>query len=462
MSDDRRGGRGHGNHGGSHHGHNGGGSGGGDNGGEHHREPPPSDLGQKVDWMSFTHQALYDMVHTGVDLKAAGSAQADWAMVGKALDEVQELLAKAISQSQQAWAGDSADRAREALESVEKWALNTSGHADNVAKCIGEEIQHVETARQMMPAPSPAPPTVAPVTGGGTPPVAAPQADVRAALVQQQPAFRAPLGAQQRLLTEDRGGDLGSPVDHRAAPPIGQPSPFAGLEAVGAPVVDSVVAADATHRQAAEVMALFQQNSYAVDRTVPSFSPPTNPVAPPVPPPVVLAPQPVAPPPDGGPVTGVVNPNQPAGQQERNTTTPSQGRGGGGAAFGGAGSGGVGSGRGGFTGGRGAMPVPVGSGGGGGGALGPAPLGPPGMGSGAIVNDRSPGGSPGGVTSQFQAPKSVTPQHGMIGAAPMAAPPPVASTPGGGGNERHRPGYLEDDDNVFGVDRKAAPPVIGL
>ncbi|MFD1149831.1 hypothetical protein ACFQ3T_22080, partial [Saccharothrix hoggarensis] len=70
------------------------------------------------------------------------------------------------------------------------------------------------------------------------------------------------------------------------------------------------------------------------------------------------------------------------------------------------------------------------------------------------------GPAPGSVTSTFQAPKSVTPQSGMIGAAPMAAPPPVAG--GAGERDRNRPGYLEDDDNVFGVDRKAAPPVIGL
>ncbi|MEV0677162.1 hypothetical protein AB0I60_11625 [Actinosynnema sp. NPDC050436] len=450
MSDDRRGGRGHGgNHGGDHGGGNHGNGNHHGGGNEEHHEPPPSRLDEKVDWMSFSHQALYDMVHTGVDLKAAGSAQADWAMVGKALDEVQGLLAKAITQSQQAWSGESAERAREALVSVEKWALNTSGHADNVAKCIGEEIQHVETARQMMPAPSPAPPTVDPVTGGGTPPVAG-QPDTRAALVQQQPAFRVPgnHGVQQQLMAEDAGGAASRPLGFRATSPVAPNSPFTGLENVAAPVVDSVVAADATHRQAAEVMALFQQNSYAVDRTVPSFSPPTNPVAPPTPPPVVVTPHPVAPPPvpDGGPVVVNPNQNQPA-RPERGATTPSQGRGGGSFA------------RGGFAGGRGPVPVPLGSAGGGG-AGGPAPLGPPGLGSGAVVNERSAGGSPGGVTSQFQAPKSVTPQHGMIGAAPMAAPPPVGSAPGG--SERNRPGYLEDDDNVFGVDRKAAPPVIGL
>ncbi|XVV04045.1 PPE domain-containing protein [Actinosynnema sp. CA-248983] len=125
------------------------------NNGNHPGHGKPSDLGQKVDWMTYSHEALYKMIHEGVDLKAAGSAQADWTAVGKQLTDVHRLLARAIAQSQQAWSGESADRAREALESVEKWALNTSDHAENVAKCIGEEIQHVQTAREMMPVPVP-------------------------------------------------------------------------------------------------------------------------------------------------------------------------------------------------------------------------------------------------------------------------------------------------------------------
>ncbi|MBW4719652.1 hypothetical protein [Saccharothrix obliqua] len=397
------------------------------------QEAPPSSLGEKVDWMAFSHQALYDMVHTGVDLNAAGSAQAEWASVGKALGEVRDLLAKAISQSQQAWSGASADRAREALETVEKWALNTSDHAENVAKCIGDEIQHVQTAREMMPAPVPAPPVVEPV---GTPPP-----DVRAPLAEVHPGPR-------RVV----GDGLFEPVVTPEVGPHPVPAnPFVGAERVAAPVVDSAVNADATHRQAAEVMAMFQQNSYAVDRTVPSFVPPPNPVAP-TPPPVVVVPRPGPAPVDGpnGPVV-VTNPNQPASDQRAHQPAQQSSRGGRGPGGGGFGGGG-----------RGRLPTPISAGGGGGGGGAPAPLGVPGSVSGSLGGAAEPGArsaaNQGSVTSQFQGPKAVAPHGGMIG-APM--PPPVAPQ-GGGANERNRPGYLEDDDNVFGVDRKAAPPVIGL
>ncbi|WP_309110207.1 PPE domain-containing protein [Saccharothrix sp.] len=408
------------------------------NNGNHHGHDKPSDLGQKVDWMTYSHEALYKMIHEGVDLKAAGSAQADWTAVGKQLADVHELLARAIAQSQQAWSGESADRAREALESVEKWALNTSDHAENVAKCIGDEIQHVQTAREMMPAPVPPPPlpdpAVTPDTGTATPVAPAP--------------IRSPLVSARRPLVDSVYEDR-LPVDSLRDPaePVVTPttptSPFTGIDRVGAPAVDSVLTADASHRQAAEVMAMFQQNSYLVDRTVPSFAPPPNPVAPPPPPPVVPPTGPSAPPVDtsGG---GHVVAGQPQQQQPgREHTTPQQGRGGGG--------------RGGYAPGRMPMPVMGGASGGGGGG---GPLGSPAATPG-FVGDRTGGAHPGSVTSQFSSSKAVTPQSGMIGAAPMAAPPPVAGN-SAGNSERNRPGYLEEEDNVFGVDRKAAPPVIGL
>jgi hypothetical protein len=433
------GGQGHGGRHGGGQGH-GGGPGDGHGGGQGHDRP--TDLGQKVDWMTYSHQQLWEMINTGVDLKAASSAQADWTTVAKALGEVQELLAKAISQSSQAWAGESAELAREALESVEKWALNTSDHADNVAKCIATEIDHVQTAREMMPPPAPTPPVVTPVTPDAAvpvTPVATPVARPKSPLI----ANRMVDDTRYRALspsTED-GLVAGERLIART------PSAFTGIDTIAAPAVDSVVTADATHRQAAEVMAMFQLNSYEVDRTVPSFSPPTNPVAP-TPPPVVVTPSPSTP--DGGgsgagPVVTTNPANNAQNQRPGGTSSAQFGRGG------------FAGGRGGGFGGRGVMPTPVGAAGGGG-----APVVGPGGATGALGAERGgSGANPGSVTSQFQAPKSVTPQAGMIGAAPMAAPPPVAG-PAGGEKDRNRPGYLEDDDNVFGVDRKAAPPVIGL
>lgn len=61
--------------------------------------------------------------------------------------------------------------------------------------------------------------------------------------------------------------------------------------------------------------------------------------------------------------------------------------------------------------------------------------------------------TPGNTTKAFQNPLA-------MGGAPMAGAPAA----GGGQNdskEHKTASYLEEDDNVFGLDRKAAPPVIG-
>ena len=318
---------------------------------------------------------------------------------------------------------------------MEKWALNTSEHADNVAKCIATEIDHVQTAREMMPPPAPAPPVVMPVADAPSTSLATPRSPLAGSQSVED------LGHRSRTLASQDG------LASRPNPLVRTPGAFTGVDTIAGPAIDSVVTADATHRQAAEVMAMFQQNSYEVDRTVPSFSPPTNPVAPPPPPPVVVTPNPPVTD-GGGGGGGAVGGGQTAVNNPGGA--PNQRPGGTAAQFG---RGGFAGGRGGY-GGRGVMPKPVGASGGGGGG----PVAGPGAATGAISTDRG-SANPGSVTSQFQAPKSVTPQSGMIGAAPMAAPPPVA---GGGEKDRNRPGYLEDDDNVFGVDRKAAPPVIGL
>jgi len=70
--------------------------------GEHHDNPPnpypehrskePSELGEKVDWMTYTHQELYDMVHTGVDLTSAASVKDNWTKLGTTLADVKDEL----------------------------------------------------------------------------------------------------------------------------------------------------------------------------------------------------------------------------------------------------------------------------------------------------------------------------------------------------------------------------------
>jgi hypothetical protein len=409
--------------------------------GDHKDNPPnpypeqqpkePSGLGDKIDWMTYTHQELYDMVHTGVDLTSAASVKDNWSKLGTTLAEVKDELISAIFASSGGWEGESAEKARDGLLTVVKWAENTSGHAANVAECISLEIEHVVTAREQMPAPVPAPTPVPPV---------------------DQPV--APTGSSLR--------DFGAlrPVDSTTLDPVQSPvvgqvattSPFAGIDLIGAPVVSATTAADAGHRTAAEVMAAFQQGSFAVDQTVPAFSPPVNPVAPPEVKPVIGIERGATPlpNPDGTPVVpGAASPAPPVdGRTSTSGGGGSSSRGGGGgfapAAYGEYSAGGYSA-------------SPPSSGGSGGGGAGPSV---PGGASGVIGGADSRAAA--AQTSNFQAPKvaggAAAAAGGMMG-APMAAGAPMGGRDDERGHQRAR--YLEEDDNLFGVEKKAAPPVIG-
>jgi hypothetical protein len=380
----------------------------------------PSQLGEKVDWMTYTHQELYDMVHTGVDLTSAASVKDNWTTLGATLVEVKDQLISAIFASSAGWQGESAEKARDGLLTVVKWAENTSDHAKNVAHCITLEIEHVQTAREQMPAPTPAPTPVPPVAP--TPAVApvrmvSPVNRFSADAFEPVIASRVPIGS----LTNQ--------------------TPFTGIDQVGAPVVGATMASDANHRAAANVMAAFQQGSFAVDQTVPAFSPPVNPVAPQTTGALTGQEHSATPPPVGGgasvvlgpvapPVTGASRPSAAGGGYVPATT------------------------RSGFT---GPFQIPQ-TGGGGGGSEAPGPTGS--GGASGLIGNSAESRAAAAHTSAVPSPKAggVPSAGGMMGSAPMAAGAPIASR-----DERdyERAKYLEEDDNLFGLDKKAAPPVIG-
>jgi len=397
-------------------------------------------LDQKVDWMTFSHQQLFDMLDKGVNLDSANQVKDGWAKLSTELEAIKKSLLQAVVDSADGWRGESAQKARDGLISVVDWAENTSTHAAKVEACITSEIQHVVEAKNKMPVPVPAPALVTPVV----PPTEVP------APTAISPVLRS------RILSDDlevnRFSAYDSPVgidSLRAQPQV--ISTWAGISQVGAPVVEATTSADAWHRQAADVMAWFQQSSYAVDQTVPQFSPPTNPVAP-----LVSA---------GGPSTGPAPLTTTDGStlvtsaaaapevtDHSHTGTSAQQRGGGGFS----------SMRGDFAaGGFSAMMPPAASGGGGGAGGG---LNGAGSSAGVLNNaadaarSTTAGAGAAAAASSGQSSTRNFSPGGMMG-APMAP----AGAPAGRDDERdyQRASYLEDDDNLFGVERKAAPPVIG-
>lgn len=417
----------------SHNGNDHKGNGDKDNNSPQHDERSP--LHDPFDWMTYSHEDLYKMVHTGVNLEGAQAAATNWKKIGEDIAGVRANLLKAVEDSTVGWDSESARLARDGLTEVTNWVDDTASYAHKVSAAITTETSNVEAARAAMP-PPPAPPA-APVPVEPT--VLRPALRDRLAMVDQVDGFGSATLRDPRLVQSLQGSE------------------FAGFETVGTSPVETLAANDAQHRLAADVMASFQRNSAAVDQTVPAqFTPPVNPLNPTPSPVTDLGGRSNTGLPDGPGAGGGGGGTVATGTQNQNRgTTNTSSRY--------AGAGGHGGGRGGGGGGfAGGMARPFGTnsgsqaGGGGAGGGGSASGGAAGVsegvrgGAGAAA---AASAAPGGQTKAFQNPLA-------MGGAPMAGAP-VA----GGGRDDNREhktaSYLEEDDNVFGLDRKAAPPVIG-
>lgn len=404
------------------------------NGGNPHDDWDREDLHQPRDWMVYSHEDLYNMVHKGVNLAGAQAAASSWQKIGEDIAGVRERLLKAVEDSAVGWDSESARLARDGLTEVTNWVDDTATYAQKVSAAITTETTNVEAARAAMPPPPKAPEPPVPVE---------PQPVLR-------PAFR------DRMTLMDSAAEMVG-VETAHVTELRRASSFAGFETVGTSPVETLAANDAQHRLAADVMAAFQRNSAAVDQTVPAqFTPPVNPIYP-NPPSLSGGDLSGRTPADGGTTGGGAGApvTTTTGAQNRGTTnTSSRGYG---AGVRGGGSGGGGGFTGGMMPGRFGQNSNQGGPGGGGGAGGSG-----GAGLSAGVNERGGAGAAaaaassatGGQTRAFQNPLA-------MGGAPMAAGAPAAGQGRGDEREHKSASYLEEDDNVFGLDRKAAPPVIG-
>jgi hypothetical protein len=187
-------------------------------------QPKPGEaaLYDDVDWMTFTHQQLYDMAHQGVDVAGANAVAAKWATLGQALQEIGDELSQALAASIDGWQGQAADQARGSIAALSAWAGEAGQTATDVSGCVSIEASNAENAKRAMPEPVAGPRVTIP-PDGPTP------NDAFASAIH---IVRDPHGPSRQ---------------QRAA-----------------------------HEEAARVMQQFQQNSQEVYGTVPQFSPPAT------------------------------------------------------------------------------------------------------------------------------------------------------------------------------------------
>ncbi|MET0135299.1 MAG: hypothetical protein ABW215_17100 [Kibdelosporangium sp.] len=219
-------------------------------------EPAPGEsaLFDQVDWLTFSHDQLYEMVHNGIDVAGATAIAAKWARLGEALREIGDELSGALAASLDAWEGEAAEQARAGIAALSQWSQDSGSTAIDVSGCVSTAALNADVARRNMPEP-----------------LAGPHVPI-------------PIGPDDNAF--------------RFAPEIVKDPHGSSQEQ------------QAAHQEAARVMQQFQVDSRAVYGTVPQFSPPSvrrllteNPPIP-TPPPVPTPPVPTSPPPTPAPVLG--------------------------------------------------------------------------------------------------------------------------------------------------------------
>lgn len=210
-----------------------------------------TDLHEPTDWMAFSHQQLYDMVHNGVDLAGATDVAVSWTSLSDTLLQMSQTLGQALAASADGWQGTAAEAARTSISGLVTWTNNTGENAATVSGCVNRQTDALQAARSAMPTPITHPPVANPPVG--MPPVTNP-----------------PVGVVQP------GSAAQTTTAGFSQPPLAGPGP-----------VQVQVSQYEVHQQAARVMQQYQQSSAANAGTIPQFSAPTSPVNGPIQPPPV-------------------------------------------------------------------------------------------------------------------------------------------------------------------------------
>lgn len=108
-------------------------------------------------WQGYSHQELYDMLHSGPGAAASGGVADQWSELAGALTDIQQELNAGVRGSGATWVGTAGDAARGALGPLGEWAQQASTAADVMR--ISTELQGdlLGKARAAMPAPVPVP-----------------------------------------------------------------------------------------------------------------------------------------------------------------------------------------------------------------------------------------------------------------------------------------------------------------
>ena len=104
-------------------------------------------------WQGYSHQQLYDMIHSGPGSGAAGAVADTWSGMSGALQDIQQDINKGVTTSGATWVGAAADSARGALGPLGEWAQQAATAADVMRVSVELQGDLLGKARADMPVP---------------------------------------------------------------------------------------------------------------------------------------------------------------------------------------------------------------------------------------------------------------------------------------------------------------------
>ncbi len=187
-------------------------------------------------WQGYSHEQLYEMLHSGPGGSAAGPVADRWSAMSGALADIQQEINAGVTGSGATWVGSAGDAARGVLGPLGEWAQQAASAADVMRISTDLQADLLGKARAAMPVPMPAPVPPSPLAR-----LFGAQVDYETAeLVQQigqEQAYQ--VMAEYEAATDDNTstlGDFGEPPQL-----VVDASPITGV-AVRAPVSEPEVA----------------------------------------------------------------------------------------------------------------------------------------------------------------------------------------------------------------------------
>lgn len=162
-------------------------------------------------WQGYSHEQLYQMLHSGPGGSAAGPVADRWAAMSDALSDIQQGINAGVTGSGATWVGSAGDTARGQLGPLGEWAQQAASGAEVMRISTELQADLLGKARAAMPVPAPTPVPPSPMAR-----LVGAQVDYEAAELDQQVAQEVAyqVMAQYEAATSDNTstlGDFGQP-----------------------------------------------------------------------------------------------------------------------------------------------------------------------------------------------------------------------------------------------------------